>query len=129
MMFVIVTATFPKKYQGLGLSIITTSVALGMMITPFIGGILLDNYGWRFAFRIIGFIGIITVVTPRPGPHRDRGDGLAISVGGLKPLDASGLRWTFITLSHNLVRGAAGGAILTAEDAHRRGLLGHSANR
>lgn len=66
---------------------------------------------------------------PRPGPHRDRGDGLAISVGGLKPLDARGLRWTFITLSHNLVRGAAGGAILTAEDAHRRGLLGHSANR
>ena len=62
MMFVIVTATFPKKYQGLGLSIITTSVALGMMITPFIGGVLLDNYGWRFAFRIIGFIGIITVV-------------------------------------------------------------------
>ena len=66
---------------------------------------------------------------PRPGVHRDRGDGLAISVGGLKPLDASGRRWTFIPLSHNLVRGAAGGAILTAEDAHRRGLLGHTATR
>ena len=62
MMFVIVTATFPKKYQGMGLSIITTSVALGMMITPFIGGVLLDNYGWRFAFRLIGFLGIFTVL-------------------------------------------------------------------
>ena len=61
MMFVIVTENFPKKYQGLGLSFITTSVALGMMITPFIAGILLDNYGWRFAFRLIGFIGIFTV--------------------------------------------------------------------
>lgn len=66
---------------------------------------------------------------PRPGAHLDRGNGLAISVGGLKPLDADGRRWTFITLSHNLVRGAAGGAILTAEDAHRRGLLGQHANR
>lgn len=62
MMFVIVTATFPKKYQGLGLSIITTSVALGMMITPFIGGIMLDNYGWRHAYRIIGLLGIFTVL-------------------------------------------------------------------
>ncbi len=62
MMFVIVTVTFPKKYQGLGLSIITTSVALGMMITPFIGGIMLDNYGWRYAYRIIGFLGIFTVL-------------------------------------------------------------------
>ncbi len=60
---------------------------------------------------------------PRPGLHRDRGDGLAISVGGLRPLDTEGRRWSFVTLSHNLVRGAAGGAILTAEDAHRRGLL------
>ncbi len=62
MMFVIVTVNFPKKYQGLGLSIITTSVALGMMITPFIGGLMLDNYGWRYAYRIIGFIGIFTVL-------------------------------------------------------------------
>ena len=62
MMFVIVTVTFPKKYQGLGLSIITTSVALGMMITPFIGGLMLDNYGWRYAYRIIGFLGIFTVL-------------------------------------------------------------------
>lgn len=60
---------------------------------------------------------------PRPGGHRDRGQGLAISVGPPAPLDAGGRRWTFTTLSHNLVRGAAGGAILTAEDAHRRGLL------
>ncbi len=60
---------------------------------------------------------------PRPAAHRDRGEGLAVSVGGLTRLDASRRRWSFVTLSHNLIRGAAGGAILTAEDAHRRGLL------
>lgn len=63
------------------------------------------------------------LAAPRPRPHRDRGDGLAISVGGLSPLDTEGRQWRFVTLSHNLVRGAAGGAILTAEAAHRRGLL------
>lgn len=63
------------------------------------------------------------LVAPRPVAHRDRGDGQAISAGGLRALDDSGLRWTFVTLSHNLIRGAAGGAILTAEDAHKRGLL------
>ena len=59
----------------------------------------------------------------RQRAHRDRGEGLAVSVGGLTRLDASGRRWSFVTLSHNLIRGAVGGAILTAEDAHRRGLL------
>jgi MFS family permease len=62
MMFVVITSTFPKKYQGLGLSIITTSVALGMMVSPFLGGLLLDNYGWRFAYKFIFFIGLFTVL-------------------------------------------------------------------
>ena len=59
MMFVVITSTFPKKYQGLGLSIITTSVAFGMMISPFFAGLLLDNYGWRFAYKLIFFYRLI----------------------------------------------------------------------
>lgn len=62
MMFVVITSTFPKKYQGLGLSIITTSVAFGMMISPFFAGLLLDNYGWRFAYKLIFVIGLFTVL-------------------------------------------------------------------
>ena len=62
MMFVVITSTFPKKYQGLGLSIITTSVAFGMMLSPFIAGLLLENYGWRLAYKLIFFIGLFTVL-------------------------------------------------------------------
>jgi len=51
----------------------------------------------------------------RPQTHLDRdlGHGMAISVGRLRP-DAV-FDWKFVGLSHNTVRGAAGGAILTAE--------------
>ena len=53
LMFVVITSTFPKKHQGLGLSIITTAVASGQMIGPLFAGFLLDNYGWRFAYQLI----------------------------------------------------------------------------
>jgi aspartate-semialdehyde dehydrogenase len=55
----------------------------------------------------------------RPQPRKDRssGRGMAITIGRIKKYqdwyDSFGLR--FIGLSHNTIRGAAGGAILTAE--------------
>lgn len=50
---------------------------------------------------------------PQPKIHRNLDKGMAISVGRLRkdPL----LDYKFIVLSHNTVRGAAGGAILCAE--------------
>ena len=63
----------------------------------------------------------------RPQPRLDvnagepaRARGMAISVGRLTVL---GPIIRFITLSHNLIRGAAGGSILNAELALREGLL------
>ena len=50
---------------------------------------------------------------PQTRLDRDLGKGMAISVGRLRP-DAL-FDWKFVALSHNTVRGAAGGAILTAE--------------
>jgi aspartate-semialdehyde dehydrogenase len=50
---------------------------------------------------------------PQTKLDRDAGDGQAISVGRLRP-DAI-FDWRFVALSHNTVRGAAGGAVLTAE--------------
>ena len=50
---------------------------------------------------------------PQTRLDRDLGHGMAISVGRLRP-DAI-FDWKFVGLSHNTVRGAAGGAILTAE--------------
>jgi aspartate-semialdehyde dehydrogenase len=59
---------------------------------------------------------------PQPRLHRDLGGGMAVSVGRLRPCPLLDLR--FVALSHNTVRGAAGGAILLAELAVARGLVG-----
>ena len=50
---------------------------------------------------------------PQPKLQRDLENGMAVSVGRLRP-DAI-LDYKFVCLSHNTVRGAAGGAILIAE--------------
>lgn len=50
---------------------------------------------------------------PQTRLDRDAGDGMAITLGRLRP-DVL-LDWRFVGLSHNTVRGAAGGAVLTAE--------------
>jgi len=58
---------------------------------------------------------------PQTRLDRDLGNGMAISVGRLRP-DAV-FDWKFVGLSHNTVRGAAGGAILTAELLVREGWI------
>jgi aspartate-semialdehyde dehydrogenase len=50
---------------------------------------------------------------PQPRLHRDLEAGMAVSVGRLRACPV--LDYKFVTLSHNTVRGAAGGAILAAE--------------
>jgi aspartate-semialdehyde dehydrogenase len=50
---------------------------------------------------------------PQPRLDRNRGKGMAITVGRLRP--CSVLDWKFTVLSHNTIRGAAGAAILNAE--------------
>ncbi len=61
------------------------------------------------------------VADPQPRLHRDLGKGMSVSVGRLR--DCPVLDFKFVALSHNTVRGAAGGAILAAELAIARGLL------
>ena len=58
---------------------------------------------------------------PQTRLDRDAGDGQAISIGRLRP-DAL-FDWRFVALSHNTVRGAAGGAVLTAELLAAEGYL------
>jgi aspartate-semialdehyde dehydrogenase len=50
---------------------------------------------------------------PQTRLDRDAGNGMAVTLGRLRP-DAI-FDYRFVGLSHNTVRGAAGGAILTAE--------------
>lgn len=50
---------------------------------------------------------------PQTKLDRDLGKGQAVSIGRLRPDTV--FDWRFVALSHNTVRGAAGGAVLTAE--------------
>ncbi|QDV08829.1 Aspartate-semialdehyde dehydrogenase [Planctomycetes bacterium Poly30] len=58
---------------------------------------------------------------PQPRLDRDFSGGMGITIGRLRPCPVLGFR--FVALSHNTVRGAAGGAIATAEAVLARGLL------
>jgi len=50
---------------------------------------------------------------PQTRLDRDAGNGMAVTIGRLRPDSLFDFR--FVALSHNTVRGAAGGAVLTAE--------------
>ncbi|MCP4540065.1 MAG: aspartate-semialdehyde dehydrogenase [Chloroflexi bacterium] len=61
---------------------------------------------------------------PQPRKDRDAGNGMAVTVGRLRECPVMDYR--FVALSHNTVRGAAGGAILSAELLKDKGYLaGH----
>jgi len=58
---------------------------------------------------------------PQTRLDRDAGDGQAVTIGRLRPDTL--FDWRFVALSHNTVRGAAGGAVLTAELLTRQGYI------
>lgn len=60
----------------------------------------------------------------RPQTKLDRNieNGMGIAMGRLRKDDILG--WKFVALSHNTIRGAAGGAILTAELLKAKGYIG-----
>ncbi len=58
---------------------------------------------------------------PQPRFDVDRGAGMAVSVGRLRPCGV--LDWKFTVLSHNTIRGAAGAAVLNAELLKAKGYL------
>lgn len=59
---------------------------------------------------------------PQTKLDRDFGNGMGITVGRLRNDNIFG--WKFVALSHNTIRGAAGGAILLAELLKAKGYLG-----
>jgi aspartate-semialdehyde dehydrogenase len=58
---------------------------------------------------------------PQPRVDRNAGNGMAVTVGRLRPCNVFDVR--FVGLHHNTVRGAAGGSILTAELLVARGIV------
>jgi aspartate-semialdehyde dehydrogenase len=58
---------------------------------------------------------------PQPRKDRDADKAMAVSVGRIRPCNLFDIR--FVGLSHNTVRGAAGGGILNAELLKAKGYL------
>jgi aspartate-semialdehyde dehydrogenase len=58
---------------------------------------------------------------PQPKRDRDTDKGMAVVVGRLRECPV--LDYRFVALSHNTIRGAAGGGILNAEFAFKKGYL------
>jgi aspartate-semialdehyde dehydrogenase len=58
---------------------------------------------------------------PQPDRHVQRGRGMTVSVGRIRPCEVLDIK--FVTLVHNTVRGAAGGAVLNAELLMQEGYL------
>lgn len=58
---------------------------------------------------------------PQPKKDRDNGQGMAVTVGRLR--DCKIFDYKFIALSHNTIRGAAGGGILNAELLVKQGYI------
>jgi aspartate-semialdehyde dehydrogenase len=65
----------------------------------------------------------LTEERDRPQPRLDvsAGDGMAVTVGRVRPCPV--LDWKMVLLGHNTVRGAAGGALLSAELLVETGLV------
>ena len=59
---------------------------------------------------------------PQPRKDRDTDKAMAVTIGRVRPCNVFDLR--FVGLSHNTVRGAAGGGILNAELLRHKGYLG-----
>ena len=62
---------------------------------------------------------------PQPRTHVHLGDGMTVTVGRVQDCPVLGVK--FVVLSHNTVRGAAGGAILNAELLAAEGRIGRRA--
>jgi len=58
---------------------------------------------------------------PQPRKDRDADKGMAVTVGRLRECNVFDIR--FVGLSHNTIRGAAGGGILNAELAYKKGYI------
>ena len=67
----------------------------------------------RGSTEIDGAKRLISFLTSESVTAAIKKSGMAITIGRLRP--DPNFDWRFVALSHNTVRGAAGGAILTAE--------------
>jgi len=71
----IVMAVFPPDERGRAMGYFTATVALGLIVGPALGGVLVDSFGWPFIFFVNVPIGVVLLVPAlryiRPGISRE----------------------------------------------------------
>jgi EmrB/QacA subfamily drug resistance transporter len=108
----------PREKVGWGLSIMTTSAALGVLLGPVAGGLIISHFSWPWIFLInlpAGIIAIIfchKIIPDVAGPEKTPGQGLDIT--GLI-LSAAGLFLLVYTLNMGCEHGWVSPIILACE--------------
>ena len=108
----IITETFPPNERGKALGIVGTAVALGSLVGPGLGGIIVGAIGWEYIFFInvpIGLIAVIAAIRYLPQAEKKRDQkldipGAVLFLTAIVPL--------FVSLSEGVSRGFTDGWIL-----------------
>lgn len=119
----IITLAFPPRARGRAMGIQVASVYLGLAFGPLLGGIIIDNLGWRFVFVIGGALGAVDVVLSWWGMR-----GVEWREPKRAPFDIAGsLTWavalTLFLLGLSLLPEAAGWVIIAAGAAGIAGFV------
>ncbi len=102
----IVTETFPPSERGRALGITGSMVSMGVILGPTIGGLLIENFGWRSIFYLnlpVGVVGtflalrFVPTTQPAGGQKFDFGGALTLfaAMFGLLMGLSLGQRWGF----------------------------------
>ena len=75
----IITSSFPSEERGKAIGLLMTTVGVGMVAGPAVGGLLVDGLGWRSVFVAaipVGLVGLSAawlVLAERPGERQEPG--------------------------------------------------------
>jgi predicted MFS family arabinose efflux permease len=106
---------FPPERRTRALAIYNMGASLGVLFGLFLGGLLAEAVGWRWAFAVVGLPGLLVALLVRftvPEPERGRSDGLVDR--GAAPSLRETLRYLAALPSFRHVALAAGLYSLTA---------------
>ena len=84
----IITSSFPSEERGKAIGLLMTTVGIGMVAGPAVGGVLVDGLGWRSVFLVaipIGLVGVTTgwlVLEERLGDRDETGHSTAFDWPG-----------------------------------------------
>ena len=84
----IVTRIFPTERRGAAMGVWGIVAGVATMVGPLLGGVLTDNFGWKWIFLInlpVGIIGLVAaqVFVPRVTTHDHKFDWIGVVLSGI----------------------------------------------